>query len=132
MEAVAIREVSETEAKTGKTVEARESFDWIEERPAPEWFVKVKSYDGSIQWFVRFGMTGMAVRRYGPFSSKRHCLRFLNNALRRIMYDGISELDEAQNDYRIKSETYEASFSYPIVERLIAIHANDIDQQKGR
>lgn len=124
METALIRDASEGHANAEKTQEASESFEWIEERPAPEWFVRVKSYNGRMQWFVRFGITGMAVRLYGPFASKRQCLRFLNEALGRLMYDGSSALDEAQSDYRLKSETYEASFSYPLIERLIGLHAN--------
>ncbi len=124
MEIALIGDASEAHDNVEKTKEASESFEWIEERPAPEWFVRVKSYNGRMQWFVRFGITGMAVRLYGPFSSKRQCLRFLNEALRRLMYDGTSMLDESQDTYRLKSETYEASFSYPIIERLIALHSN--------
>lgn len=132
MELVATKDVPQANTNVEKAKEPCESFKWIEQRPEPGWFVKVKSYNGRAQWFVRFRMTGTAVRLYGPFASRRQCLRFLDDALSRLLYDGITELDEAQNEYRMKPETYEPSFSYPIVERLIAIHADGIDQQKGR
>ncbi len=50
----------------------------LEEHPRPEWFVKVKTPAGETQWFTRISVTGLCVRRYGPFPSKRACLLFLD------------------------------------------------------
>jgi len=105
-------------------------YEWLEERPRPEWFVSVRLADGHVRWFVRFTMTGLQVRRYGPFASKEQCLLFLNEALKRLMFDGETELEEAQENHRIEDAFVPGRPVYPIVEQTLALHAKDLLQPK--
>ena len=117
-------------ALTGKTLSTeepkkeKEEFWWMEERPKPEWFVKIKSAEGRVCWFVRFAVTGLRVRRYGPFASKRQCLRFLEDVLKRLMFDGEADLEEAQGKHCMKAQEFGIRQNfYPIAEDMISLHA---------
>jgi hypothetical protein len=127
---------------TGRTVEPRkrepgasQQLMSLEEGPRPEWFVKIKSPNGRMYWFVRFSVTGRRTRRYGPFPNKQRCLRFLNDALANMVnMDGLTEgLDRAQEEHGIRRRAFEAfEWSYPIIEDTLALHAQSVLSTKGR
>ncbi|GAB1721640.1 MAG: hypothetical protein NTNFB01_05360 [Nitrospira sp.] len=95
----------------------------LEEHPRPEWFVKVKTPAGETQWFTRISVTGLCVRRYGPFPSKRACLLFLDAAVNALI-DGFMEVAEVQNKFAIPNRPFQnRGGQYPIVEREIVLHA---------
>lgn len=95
----------------------------LEEHPRPEWFVKVKTPAGETQWFTRISVTGLCVRRYGPFPNKRACLLFLDAAVNALI-DGFMEVAEVQNKFAIPNRPFQnRSGQYPIIEREIRLHA---------
>lgn len=94
----------------------------LEEHPRPEWFVKVKTPTGETQWFVRISVTGLCVRRYGPFPHKRASLLFLDAAVNALI-DGFMEVTEAQEKYRLPNRPFQnRSGQYPIIEREVLLH----------
>lgn len=109
----------------------KESLSYIEERPQQEWFVKVKAPNGQVQWFLRFAVTGRQIRRFGPFGTKRQCLRFLNEAIQEL-FDAFSEIERVQEEYQLPKRTFEGErYCYPLPEQAVSLHAPSI-RQKGR
>lgn len=101
----------------------KERIVMLEERPRPDWFVKATTADGETQWFVRVAVTGLCVRRYGPFPSKRACLFFLDSAVNALI-DGVMELSDVQDRYRMPNGAFRnRSGHYPIIEREVSLHA---------
>ena len=134
MAKAALLDISGKRLPEGTPKTSKRSFEWLEQRPRPEWFVKIKSPSGRVQWFVRFKVTGLETRRYGPFAGKRQCLQFLDEALEVIWYDGPFELEKAQGKHCIKTCQFEPSNSdvYPVLERTIAAHADSVKPKQGR
>ena len=127
MTSAAVLNMAGKRTAVDKPIKPTPAFEWLEERPRPEWFVRIRSSDGRVRWFVRFTMTGLATRQYGPFANKRRCLRFLNDALKRLWFDGVAELDEAQSDHCMKSREFEPpGYAYPVLEHTIALYAKHL------
>lgn len=105
----------------------------LEEHPRPEWFVKVKTPSGETQWFVRIAVTGLCVRRYGPFPHKRACLLFLDAAVNALI-DGFMEVAEVQDKYRIPNRPFQnRGGQYPIIERELILQATTLlTEEKGK
>lgn len=123
-------DISEKKMIPDDNPKSKESFIWIEEKPHSDWFVKVKNRDGQTHWFVRFKMTGLEVRRYGPFATKQKGLQFINKAVECLWCDGMSELESIQSDFNIPSGEFKPSNSFPILECAIAAHANTVIRRK--
>lgn len=78
------------------TKKRRERIEIIETPPTPEWFVKTREH-GRTVWYLRFVITGMLPRRYGPFPSRHKTLLALDS-----MLDGMdcnAELNDRANNY---------------------------------
>lgn len=102
----------------------------LEEHPRPEWFVKVKTPTGETQWFARMSVTGLCVRRYGPFPSKRACLLFLDAAVNALI-DGFMEVTEVQDKYRLPNRPFQnRGGQYPIIERELLLQASTLPAQE--
>lgn len=115
--------LTDKEKSSISTKKESERIVMLEERPSPDWFVKVKTADGKAHWFVRVSVTGLCVRRYGPFPSKRACLLFLDSAVN-AMIDGIMGLSDVQDRYRIPDGAFRnRGGHYPIIERELILHA---------
>lgn len=72
----------------------RERIQLIETPPREDWFVTEKDANGRLVWFLRLTVTGMLVRRYGPFASRRKALLFLDAALGAMADALVSELED--------------------------------------
>lgn len=59
----------------------REKICLIETPPEADWFVPSKTKRGRQVWYLRFRMTGLNARLYGPFKSKRQCVLFVEDAI---------------------------------------------------
>lgn len=127
----AVLDMTRKKVSEDKPKATKQPLQCLEERPRPEWFVKVKTSRGQVLWFLRFAITGREVRRYGPFVTKRQCLRFLNEAIGE-MYDAFSEIERVQEEYQIPRRAFEGElYCYPISEQAITLHAKHL-HQKGR
>ena len=129
MEDATVLAISEKKIPADKS-EPKQSFPNLEEKPRSEWFVKVKNRDGQTQWFVRFQMTGMEVRRYGPFATKQKCLQFIDQAVECLWIDGMSELADIQDELNAPFREFSPANSFPILECAIAAHANTVIRRK--
>ncbi len=108
----------------------QERIVMLEENPRPEWFVKVKTPTGETQWFVRVSVTGLCVRRYGPFPHKRACLLFLDAAVNALI-DGFMEVTEVQDKYRLPNRPFRnRGGQYPIIERELILQASTLSTQQ--
>ncbi|CBK43891.1 protein of unknown function [Nitrospira defluvii] len=106
---------------------SRERIVMLEERPRPEWFVKIKTSTGETQWFVRISITGLCVRRYGPFPNKQACCLFLDSAVNELI-DGVMELTDVQDKYRLPNRPFQnRGGQYPIIERELILHAPTVN-----
>ena len=85
---------TQKEEKKGKQ---RERIQLLETRPKPEWFVKDKDEGGRTVWFLRFEVTGLLPRRFGPFNTKRKALLCLDRAINHLA-DGLSEMNNDDKD----------------------------------
>lgn len=106
----------------------RERIVMIETKPDDDWFVQTKTTRGRIVYYLRFQMTGMWPRLYGPFASKRQCLLFLDDGMNELV-DGISTLDDCCSQRMIHEECQK--IWPPIVEYPILVHAHS-PTKKGR
>jgi len=59
----------------------REHIQLIETQPKDEWFVQSRTSHGRKVWYLRFEVTGLNPRLFGPFRSKRVGLLCLDNVL---------------------------------------------------
>ncbi len=62
---------------------------YIERQPREDWFIRARNERGEREWFLRIQCTGLYPRRFGPFPTKDHALRFLNDVARHAL-DGIT------------------------------------------
>lgn len=99
----------------------REKLQLIEVPPESGWFETTKDARGQTFWFLRVQITGMRVRRYGPFATKHKSLLFLDQLIDEVG-DGLNEAADKLDAYQIKSRQFAyCSGHYPIVEdELIA------------
>lgn len=104
---------------------AGESIQEIEMPPQPDWFVEHTSPSGQQVWYVRFAVTGMLPRLFGPFPSQRAGLLFLDGAVSQVT-DVWAELDDLRCKYACDGE-FDALFAGPIIEHPLAV-----PREKGR
>ena len=74
----------------------RERIMLIETPPKPEWFVKTREH-GRTVWYLRFVMTGMLPRRFGPFPSRHTTLLALDAML--DTFECSDELNDRADKY---------------------------------
>lgn len=101
---------------TAESNRKRERIALIETEPKEEWFIKTKTERGRSVMYLRFQVTGLNSRLYGPFSTKRQALLFLDDVLD-SMADGLSDADR-HCEKRIVKGLYKKVWS-PIVEHPI-------------
>lgn len=98
----------------------RKRISLIEDEPTDGWFVKSKTRRGRHVVYVRFQITGLHPRLYGPFSSKRQGLEFLDRALSR-MIEPLAVTDSDSSDRMIDEEFrhhYPPIVEYPILRQV--------------
>lgn len=99
-----------------KPKKERERIELIEVPPEAEWFVQATDPSGRRVWFLRFQVTGLRPRRYGPFATKHKALLFLDRFLE-TLGDGILGIEDLLGDYQIKPHTFAyRGGHYPVVE----------------
>lgn len=69
------------EPATAPSKKKRERIQLIETSPKPEWFVQTTLKTGRRVWFLRFQVTGIVPRLYGPFNTRQTALLFLDKAI---------------------------------------------------
>jgi hypothetical protein len=106
----------------------RERISLIEVTPKEEWFVRTTTPRGRIVWYLRFEVTGMNPRLFGPFSSKRDSLLFLDDAIN-AMADFESEVQNACGERMVKEECLR--IWPPLVEHPL-LTARHLPAKKGR
>lgn len=72
--------VTKSEVET----QVRERITLLEMRPKNDWFVQTITERGRKVWYLRFSVTGMFPRLYGPFQSKRKATLFLDRVVSRV------------------------------------------------
>jgi hypothetical protein len=106
----------------------RERIALIEATPKEEWFVRTTTPRGRVVWYLRFEVTGMNPRLFGPFSSNRDSLLFLDDAI-----DAMADFEGEVQDACAKRMVTEECLKIwpPLVEHplLSALH---LPAKKGR
>ena len=103
------------ESKTSKTQPPDSNANkvvLVERKPQPDWFASARNEHGKRQVFLRFQMTGLYPRRFGPFQTKREALLFLDDLLNQAQ-DVFSEDDIKGNHARCIMEDELASRYLP-------------------
>ena len=113
---------AETETPTGKTVS--KGLNYLEVRPQKDWFIRT-TFCGSVAWYVRFTITGMRARIFGPFPTKRAGLLFLDAAQEQLA-DFWANLDNVASDFTCTGE-YQFITWGPLIEHPLAA-----PKEKGR
>lgn len=115
-------------AQTSPSKPKREQIALIEVTPNENWFVRTTTSRGRVVWYLRFEVTGLNPRLFGPFSSKRDCLLFLDDAIN-VRADFEAEVMDACEKRMLKEECQK--IWPPIVEYPILVHAHT-PAKKGR
>jgi hypothetical protein len=98
----------------------RERIVLIETPPRPDSFIQTTTATGRRVWYLRFEVTGMNPRLFGPFSSKRDCLLFLDEALN-AMADFEGEVMEAYEKRVVREECHKIwppIVEHPMLDKL--------------
>jgi hypothetical protein len=98
----------------------RERIQLIEMPPKPEWLVSTKE-QGRTVWYLRFTITGMLPRRFGPFQNRHRALLALDRMLD-TMSDAISGIQDVARDYQMRRR-FQQTWG-PVIE-------DDLALQKG-
>jgi hypothetical protein len=90
-----------TRGSKGRTTEpkkkTRELIQLIETPPKSEWFVHTREH-GRMVWYLRFAVTGMLLRRFGPFQSRHRALLALDSMIASLT-DAKAGLYDAADKY---------------------------------
>lgn len=118
------------DTKTPALKRKREKICLIETQPDADWFVPAKTKRGRQVWYLRFKMTGLHARLFGPFESKRTGLLFLDELINSTL-DSMAQADDAANTTRVNEEFAHAWMplvEHPIVARPQAASAKGAGQ----
>lgn len=96
----------------------RERIALLERRPEEDWFIAKKTPRGSTKWYLRFEITGLYPRLFGPFSTKRKALLCLEG-IHEAMGDFWTEVDEVRDRYANEGEFEKVNWG-PIIEHPLA------------
>lgn len=107
----------------------REKVHYLEMPPREEWFHRATTPRGRELWFLRFSMSGLYPRLYGPFSSKRTAVLFLDGAVGKFM-DCWSEFDDVWDRYKIEQEFQFVHWA-PLIEHAVVTN-RQATSKKGR
>jgi hypothetical protein len=95
----------------------REQINCIETPPNPDWFVRTRER-GRTVWYLRFIVTGMLPRRFGPFASRHKALLALD-AMLDTLEELIWNLNDPAGEFRLKRR-FQLN-SDPVIEDAIAL-----------
>ena len=97
----------------------------IETPPKPDWFVQTREH-GRTVWYLRFRVTGMFPRRFGPFATRHKAILALD-----VMIDTLDEriwnLNDPVSEFRL-NRRFQLN-SDPVIEDEIALPALQQDQK---
>ncbi len=74
------------------------SIQSLERPPSDDWFVPGTTPRGRRIWYCRFAVTGLFPRLYGPFSSKRKAVCFLDAAIS-TLNECWAEIDSVRDEH---------------------------------
>lgn len=104
-------------AKAPTSTAESERIQLLELLPRKEWFIRT-TFRGKVMWYVRFSVTGMRARIFGPFPTKRAGLLFLDAAHDKLA-DFWSDVDNVATKYSCRGEFQFVSWG-PIIEHPLA------------
>ncbi len=94
----------------------RERIEIMEVQPQQEWFRRSRDQFGRSVWFVRVHVTGLRIRRYGPFPTKHRGLLFLDHMLNEVA-DALSSAEFDLERYQVPRRRFGLRAGhYPVVE----------------
>lgn len=94
----------------------RERIQIMEMKPREEWFTQSRDQFGRSVWFVRVHVTGLRIRRYGPFPTKHRGLLFLDHMLNEVT-DALSSAEFDLERYQVPRRRFGLRAGhYPVVE----------------
>ena len=96
----------------------REQIGILERRPEQDWFLAKKTPRGATKWYLRFSITGLYPRLFGPFPTKRKALLCLDG-LHLKMSDFWTEADGVRDLYANEAEFERLNWG-PIIEHPLA------------
>lgn len=96
----------------------KERIGMLERRPEEDWFVAKKTPRGGTKWYLRFTITGIYPRLYGPFPSKRKVILFLDG-LHNTICEFWTEVDNVRDRYANEGEFENVNWG-PIIEHPLA------------
>jgi len=102
----------------------------LETHPSEDWFVCSTTPRGRQIWHCRFAVTGLFPRLYGPFSSKRTAVRFLDAAISTLseVWAGI---DAARDEHSCEGEFQKLHWG-PLIEHPLLNPNPSQPSTKGR
>lgn len=107
------------------TTKKREQILFLERRPSENWFVAKKTPRGKAKWYLRFTITGLYPRLFGPFPSKRKAVLFLDAAHDKLG-DFWTDVDDVCRRYSNQGEFEKVNWGplieHPLVEKPRAQH----------
>lgn len=102
------------------TTKERERISFLERRPSEDWFVAKKTPRGKTKWYLRFTITGLYPRLFGPFPSKRKAVLFLDAAHNKLC-DFWTEVDGVRDQYANEGDFERVNWGplieHPLVEK---------------
>jgi hypothetical protein len=96
---------------------AHERIVLIETPPRPDWYIQTTTATGRRVWYLRFQVTGLAPRLYGPFTSRHRAL---------LAFDAtIDTLQDVENEMKDVCEERMLKVKYqkvwpPMIEHPVA------------
>ncbi len=89
----------------------------LERHPSEDWFLAASTPRGRRIWYCRFTVTGLFPRLYGPFSSKRKAVRFLDAAIMTLS-ECWAEIDSARDEHSCDGEFQKLHWG-PLIEHSL-------------
>ena len=102
----------------------------LEAYPTEDWFVAAMTPRGRRIWYCRFAVTGLFPRLYGPFSTKRKALRFLDAAIS-TLGECWAEIDDARDQHSCEGEFQKLHWG-PLIEHPLLNPNPSQLSKKGR
>ena len=94
-----------------------ETLSMVEMLAQDEWFVRARTPRGATLWYVRWSVTGLFPRLFGPFRTRRQGLLFLDDTID-ASCDCWNELEDACAKYRVKGEFKKLTWG-PLIEHPV-------------
>ncbi len=121
---IGVKNLALVKAETPLAKAEGERIALLEMLPKKEWFIRT-TFRGKVMWYVRLAITGLRPRIYGPFSTKRAGLLFLDGAIDKLA-DVWDEVNDVEKQYSCRGEFQRVSWG-PIIEHPLAA-----PREKGR